>query len=154
MFILPRICYQWPNMRKSITAYFGLSFKFESGHYTSGCYIQYNSRFTLMPSSTGPSFVASGRYFARLVWLGKVGILNVYKAYKQCLSDKLLSLYRVIQGERSIFWEVIVSVIVRKKFILTCVQVWMVTEIELFESPDSTPLDFLFVRLDEERSLK
>ena len=33
----------------------------------------------------------------------------------------LSSEYRVIQEERSIFWEVIVSVIVRKKFISTCV---------------------------------
>jgi phosphopantetheine adenylyltransferase len=42
-----------------------------------------------------------------------------------------VSVYRVIQEERSIFWEVIVSVIVRKekKNTLTCV-----TKIELFES--------------------
>jgi hypothetical protein len=30
----------------------------------------------------------------------------------------------------------------------------MITEIELFESPDLTPLDFLFVRLDEERGVE
>ena len=41
-------------------------------------------------------------------------------------------LYRVIQEERSVFLEVMVSVIVRKKkFIWTCVWFWMVTEIEL-----------------------
>jgi hypothetical protein len=30
----------------------------------------------------------------------------------------------------------------------------MVTEIELFESPDLTPLDFLFAELDEKRGLQ
>jgi hypothetical protein len=30
----------------------------------------------------------------------------------------------------------------------------MATEIELFESPDLTPLDFLFVRLNEERGVE
>jgi hypothetical protein len=41
-------------------------------------------------------------------------------------------LYRVIQEERSVFWEVMVSVIVRKKnFIGTCVWFWMVAQIEL-----------------------
>jgi hypothetical protein len=45
------------------------------------------------------------------------------------------SLYKLIQEEGSIFWEVKISVIVTKKFI------WMVTEIELFDSPELTPLD-------------
>jgi len=31
------------------------------------------------------------------------------------------SVYRVIQEERSVFWEVIVSVVVRKFFAWTCV---------------------------------
>ena len=50
-----------------------------------------------------------------------------------------------VQGEEGVevkffFFEVIVSVIVRKKLIW----VWfgMVTEMEVFESPDLTPLDF------------
>jgi hypothetical protein len=38
-------------------------------------------------------------------------------------------------GGRSVFWEVIISVVVKNVF-------WMVTEVELFESPDSCPLDF------------
>ena len=50
------------------------------------------------------------------------------------------SLYRVIQEERSIFWEVI-SVIVREKFIWTRVEFWMVTEIELFGSTNKKRCD-------------
>jgi hypothetical protein len=44
-------------------------------------------------------------------------------------------LYRVIQEETLIYVEVLV------KFL--CVQFWMGTEMELFESPDLMPLDFL-----------
>jgi hypothetical protein len=41
-------------------------------------------------------------------------------------------LYRVSQKERSIFWEVIVSVILSKKYVCTCVLFRTVSEIELF----------------------
>jgi hypothetical protein len=40
--------------------------------------------------------------------------------------------YRVSQEERSILWEVIVSVILSKNCICTCVLFWTVSEIELF----------------------
>jgi hypothetical protein len=46
---------------------------------------------------------------------------------------KSLQLYRVSQEERSTFWEIIVSAILRKKFIWTCVLFRTVSEIELFE---------------------
>jgi hypothetical protein len=46
----------------------------------------------------------------------------------------------VIQEERSIFWEGIVYVIVRKTFIWTCVYRWTVTEVELFDSTNTKPL--------------
>jgi len=42
--------------------------------------------------------------------------------------------YRVIQEERSIFWEVTLSVIVSKNFIWTGVWSWMVTEMEPYFS--------------------
>ena len=42
-------------------------------------------------------------------------------------------IYRVSKEERSIFWEVIVSVILSKNVILTCVVFRSVSEIELFE---------------------
>ena len=38
-------------------------------------------------------------------------------------------LYRVIEEEKSIFWKVILSVIVRRKFIWRCVSLWMVIEL-------------------------
>jgi hypothetical protein len=41
-------------------------------------------------------------------------------------------IYRMSQEKRSIFWEVIVSVILRKKCIYTCVLFGTVSEIELF----------------------
>ena len=50
--------------------------------------------------------------------------------------------YRVIQKERSIFWELISSATVRIKFTQTGVQLWIFTEIELFESPELTPFHF------------
>jgi hypothetical protein len=43
------------------------------------------------------------------------------------------ALYRVSQEERSIFWEIIISVIRRKKFIWTCVLFRAVSLIKLFE---------------------
>jgi hypothetical protein len=47
-------------------------------------------------------------------------------SFLKILSEKFqfkigLFLYRVSQEERSIFWEVIVSVILRKKFVWTCI---------------------------------
>jgi hypothetical protein len=53
--------------------------------------------------------------------------------------DNFVFTYRMIQEEMSIFWKMIVSVIVKKK-ILLCEYVlllWMVTEIERFESTNS-----------------
>jgi hypothetical protein len=41
-------------------------------------------------------------------------------------------LYRMSQEERSIFWEVIVSVLLSKKCVCTCVLFRTVSEIELF----------------------
>jgi hypothetical protein len=43
-------------------------------------------------------------------------------------------IYRVSQEERSIFWEVTVTVILNKNFICTCVLFRTVSEIELFHS--------------------
>ena len=55
-------------------------------------------------------------------------------------------LYRVIQEERSVFWEVLVSIIVRRKqFIWTCVWLWMVPR----WSCRHNSVIFLFVELDE-----
>jgi len=51
--------------------------------------------------------------------------------------------------ERSIFWDVKISVVVRKKYIETCVMLYDYRERELFES-----VQFLFVRLDEKRSVQ
>ena len=60
----------------------------------------------------------------------------------------------MIQGKRPILWEVIVSVIVGKKEAMNmCLVVEQVLR-RLFLSLDPTPLDFLFVGLDEERSLQ
>jgi len=47
----------------------------------------------------------------------------------------------MIRGDKLVLWEVIVLVIARKKSIWTSVLLW-IAEIELFESPDLTPLDF------------
>jgi hypothetical protein len=41
-------------------------------------------------------------------------------------------IYRMPQDERSIFWEVIVSFILSRKWICTCILFWTVSEIELF----------------------
>jgi hypothetical protein len=49
-----------------------------------------------------------------------------------------------MQDERSVFLEVIVSVIVRKKSYEHVSWFWMVTEMELFESPDLALLHFCF----------
>jgi hypothetical protein len=54
----------------------------------------------------------------------------------QPVSVETLAIYRMIQGERSVFWEVIVSVVVRKQVRINTYL------IEPFESPDLTPLDF------------
>jgi hypothetical protein len=52
----------------------------------------------------------------------------------QFLSD-LWNLYSVIQEERSVFWDVVVSVIVRQTDSLYGhVQLWLATEVELLES--------------------
>jgi hypothetical protein len=48
----------------------------------------------------------------------------------------------VIQKKRSIYLEVTASVIVKKKSLYEHVSYWMVIEMEVFESPDQTPLDF------------
>jgi hypothetical protein len=58
--------------------------------------------------------------------------------------DEILhsSLYRVIGEEMPIFWEMRVSVIMRKDFIWTHLSFSMLTEMELFEFPDPTLLDF------------
>jgi hypothetical protein len=45
---------------------------------------------------------------------------------------KVKKVHRVSQVERSIFWEVIVSVILNKKCICTCALFRTVSEIELF----------------------
>jgi hypothetical protein len=45
----------------------------------------------------------------------------------------ICGLYRVFQEERSIFWEVIVLVILRKKSVWTCVLFRIVSEIKIFE---------------------
>jgi hypothetical protein len=42
------------------------------------------------------------------------------------------TLYRMSQVEKSVFWEVILSVILRKKCVCTCVLFRTVSEIELF----------------------
>ena len=47
-------------------------------------------------------------------------------------------MYRVIQQERSVIWEVIISVIIRKRSLFEHV----CTSVELLESPGLTPLDF------------
>jgi hypothetical protein len=44
----------------------------------------------------------------------------------------------VSQEERSIFWEVIVSVILRNKIYMLCVRIRTVSEIELFHQIFST----------------
>jgi hypothetical protein len=60
------------------------------------------------------------------------GVMSRYVTAELFLTDQTVLLstkfcntssvvYRMIQEEGSIFWEVIVSVIVRKKFIWTCV---------------------------------
>lgn len=46
-------------------------------------------------------------------------------------------IYRVIQEGRSLFWEMMVSVIVRKTFIWTCVCFWIFTAIQLFDWTNS-----------------
>jgi len=58
------------------------------------------------------------------------------------VSVETLATYRVIQGERSVFWEVIVSAVVRKQGHINVYLILMVTELELFEAPDQIPLDF------------
>ena len=50
--------------------------------------------------------------------------------------------YKMIHEERSIFWEVMVSVIVREEVYTTMYLILNGYETELFESPDLTPLDF------------
>jgi len=50
--------------------------------------------------------------------------------------------YRVVQEERSMFWEMAVSFIVRKEARMSMCLIWVVTEVELFESPGLTPLYF------------
>jgi hypothetical protein len=45
-------------------------------------------------------------------------------------------IYRMSQEGRSIFWEVVVSVALRKKCTCTCVLLQTVSEIELFHSMD------------------
>jgi len=50
--------------------------------------------------------------------------------------------YKMIHEERSVFWEVMVSVIVREKVYTTMLLILNGYETELFGSPDLTPLDF------------
>jgi len=50
--------------------------------------------------------------------------------------------YKMIHEERSIFWEVMVLVIVREEVYTTMYLILNGYETELFESPDLTPLDF------------
>ena len=45
--------------------------------------------------------------------------------------------YRAFQKGRSVIWEVMVSVIVRKKFVCTCVKFLIFTEMELFASTNT-----------------
>ena len=60
-------------------------------------------------------------------------VLSVKHELNHCI-------YRVIQEGRSVFWKVMVSVIVRKTLIWTCVWFWIVTTIQLFECTDSEAL--------------
>jgi hypothetical protein len=54
-----------------------------------------------------------------------------------CLSlNALLIKYRLSQEEKLIFWEVILSVILSKKIICTCVLFRTVSEIKLFHCTD------------------
>jgi hypothetical protein len=54
-------------------------------------------------------------------------------------SKTKVALYRMFHEKRSMCWEVI-SVIVRKKIVLTCIKFWMVIEIELFEHTNTNAL--------------
>jgi hypothetical protein len=59
--------------------------------------------------------------------------IYLFTVYLTTLSIvNILYTYRVSQEGRSVFWEVIVSVILRKNCIYTCVQFRTVSEIELF----------------------
>jgi len=60
-------------------------------------------------------------------------VLSVKHELNHCI-------YRVIQEGRSVFWKVMVSFIVRKTLIWTCVWFWIVTTILLFECTDSEAL--------------
>ena len=64
------------------------------------------------------------------------------------LSD-LWNLYRVIQEERSVFWEVVVSVIVRES-LYGHVQFWLAAEMELLEC---TNIKALWVLIKKEKIL-
>jgi hypothetical protein len=86
--------------------------------------------------------------------LGKLIVAYVVNISYSPPENPKSSLYRVIQRESSVFWEVIVSVIVRRKvrmnicLILICDRdraVWI-------SRPNS--VRFLFVGLDEHRSFK
>jgi len=61
-----------------------------------------------------------------LLYIYDINKYNIYILY-------IYYIYRVSQEERSIFWEVIVSVILSKNFIYTCVLFRTVSEIEPFE---------------------
>ena len=81
--------------------------------------------------------------------------LGSFSAYKSEAMMKLANVrYRAIQGERSIYWEVLLSVIVRKKNSYGSVSNSDYRERELFESTDLNTVRFLSVGLHEERSLQ
>jgi hypothetical protein len=50
--------------------------------------------------------------------------------------------FKMIHEDRSVFWEVMVSVIVREEVYTTTYLILNGYKTELFESPDLTPLDF------------
>ena len=83
--------------------------------------------------------------------------LGSFSAYKSEAMMKLANVrYRAIQEERSIYWEMLLSVIVRKKKVHmeVCLILTDYRERELFESTDLNTVRFLSVGLHEERSLQ
>ena len=66
----------------------------------------------------------------------------------------LFEMYRVIQKERLLFWEGIVSVVVRKTFQMNMVRIPNCYRVGDVGISRPNPVTFLFVGLDEERSLQ
>jgi hypothetical protein len=95
--------------------------------------------FSSSSSPYGLSYFYSSHFRINLLWILRTvasllvrAIRSSHGRYPHRTRTYKKYIYRMFQGERSIFWEVIESVILSKNFICTCVLFRMVSEIELF----------------------